>query len=124
MGRSPRKGETMTTQDHKDMTAVGFTPGPWARFFTPHKSAPGSYAVVATTTGLDRHATICWIDGETEEHDANSRLVAAAPALYAACRNAEAFLDQWMHGQRHQETMTILAMLRAALARAEGKKIP
>lgn len=49
---------------------------------------------------------------------ANARLIAAAPDLFAAVKEAEEFLDS--HGTPEQTEL--LTMLRAAIAKAEGKE--
>ncbi len=55
------------------------TRGPWRVIATPHKSAPGPYAVVSVADGYE--STICWIDSVAGEFEDNALLVAAAPDL-------------------------------------------
>jgi hypothetical protein len=53
--------------------------------------------------------------------DANARLIAAAPDLLAACKAMEA---AWEHPATVKDANALRAMLRAAIARAEGGAAP
>lgn len=88
------------------------TPGPWG-----------------VTGRLDEHITagdgfevarVKWRDHTSneagDEHDANARLIAAAPALYAACDAAYRVIDA-LHREQHG---LVWAWLRDALAKARG----
>jgi len=57
------------------------TPGPWTTF-----SYPDHVAVVFRPENPRRSGTICDLTGIGGEHDANARLIAAAPELLEACR--------------------------------------
>jgi hypothetical protein len=92
------------------------TPGPWEAF------GPVKFTVY----GGDPKVRIAVIDyctgAPTDEHDANGRLIAAAPDLLAALRLAQeamrAPLDDWK-GEIERKA---LDAARAAIAKAEGKQ--
>ena len=95
---------------------IAHTPGPWS-------VSPDGWFVIA---GLDM---ICEMENFGGDEDGNARLIAAAPDMANACREAIAFLT------RHYETIygrgddiqmaagaTLLErILREALAKAEEK---
>lgn len=56
--------------------------------------------------------------GETQ---ANLHLIAAAPDLLAACRLADLVFGSWACAEDHPEERNAIALLRAAIARADGK---
>lgn len=88
------------------------TPGPWhwsRRWLTPgNGSAPLPFILWYTTDDDGVHCT-----------DADARLIAASPDLYAAAELAEAVLarGKWVEGSPDPEAVALRA-LRAALAKA------
>src|ERR1041385_7197524 len=67
-------------------TEQGFTPGPWTVWRLAPDSDPKERLIVTTADG---EMEICGI----VEDEANARLIAAAPALYEACKTMLASLD-------------------------------
>ena len=58
-----------------------------------------------------------------DEVAANARLIAAAPALYEACKQAVTGLEEWMYNSTEQADETdenLLANIKTAIAKAEG----
>lgn len=103
------------------MSKTGFTPGPW--FIEPSRrdiiyigderdnrllECPGSGGALSYTNEICR---LSWIGGV---HEANARLIAAAPAMYKAL---EAMLDPLKDAQAYEA----LRIVRAALSRARGE---
>ncbi len=75
------------TKRAKVASKTKWTPGPWA----PSRDNPR--IVVAGGARLDVGAVCDCYGGRTEdEHQANRRLIAAAPALVAACETARTSL--------------------------------
>ncbi len=89
------------------------TPGPWSRNIPPARK----YCVVFA--GRNTHvASICSASNQPDsEIEANCNLIAAAPDLLAASRAALAAL----HALRDAPQGGAEVMLRAALAKAEGR---
>jgi hypothetical protein len=88
---------------------LNHTPGPWEVLRYPGEllvGAESTGAYVAKCDGIS--ATI----GSGEEMLANARLIASAPALYAACKAA------WNDPSTSREVAVIIE---AAMAQAEGK---
>lgn len=93
---------------------MGTTPGPWrinARCSTLIE-ADGDRSV-CSTGGYFNSAEA---DGGHAENEANARLIAAAPDLYAACA---AFVDAYERSLQLEKTDVALRAARAALAKAE-----
>jgi hypothetical protein len=88
------------------------TPGPWKVFKLPGASMIGVVPVNARGRPRQGRETpdICQC-----EQEADARLIAAAPELLTACKEALAIVTAYAPGERQLE------MLRAALAKAEGK---
>lgn len=92
------------------------TPGPWAVNF------PGSADIIADFGGND--ISVATIDGPKdqthhlvhEEHQANARLIAAAPELLEACKKA--LKDNRMQAD---SSLEVEAILLAAISKAEGR---
>ena len=83
--------------------APKFTPGPW------RVGGPNGYR---NQLGID--PTIGAVYGAGAELEANARLIAAAPDLYAACLAVE-------DAQRGGDYETAFKAVRAALARVEAQ---
>lgn len=90
------------------------TPGPW-------KWDEGFGAIVAgdgpdmLVTPMWRRETTAWGD---ETNEANARLIAASPDLLEACKAA--LLQQSIHTACLGCDESLVAILRAAIAKAEG----
>ena len=106
------------------MSAAKHTPGPWSTF------GPVKYQVYGGDP-VRRIAVVDYTTGsETEEHNANAHLIAAAPAMYEALKALHSVLDQRMPDGRtlnqhlSQEVFECFygpaIAARAAIAKAEG----
>lgn len=95
----------------EDMGKAGVTPGPWRVSDENHTRVQAGQLHIAETCGMDRDNT-----------DANARLIAAAPDLFAALE--ECITDDnsccMNTGQRERRLKAIDAIARAALAKAGG----
>lgn len=98
----------------------GHTPGPWTtkRAQLPVDGA-FDHAIIASGTVI---AEAFGRSGVTIYHDseANARLIAAAPDLLAACRQALASLE-WTGIGDVPSVRTVEREIRAAIAKAEGR---
>lgn len=88
------------------MTKTAHTPGPWQRVGWQPCGIYGP-------GGLDDAERICSMD-RRQEHDANARLISAAPELLEALKQAEQQID---YGQIDAAYRIIIA----AIAKAEGR---
>ena len=75
------------------------------------KHTPGPWGVIAQSE-MPESLRLLHVDGS----EANARLIAAAPELLEACRNAKEVFDQW-----DGKPGKIEQRLDAAIAKAEGK---
>jgi hypothetical protein len=96
---------------------MAHTPGPWGM----EASAPevGGWEIAP----LDADGECDW-DREVASVISNvedARLLTAAPDLYAACRRALAVETSVTQGQERERREGYLDLLRAALAKAEGR---
>ena len=105
-----------------------FTLAPWSVCWTVENGErTGGHIVGADGKGST--APICNVGffprvrdpGETQ---ANLHLMAAAPDLLAACRRVDWVFGSWASAEDHPEEREAIAMLRAAIARADGKGVP
>lgn len=93
------------------MSEAKFTPGPWCLFpietgwIVNQVGAPG---YVCTLPSVSHRAAEC---------AANARLIAAAPDLLEACKQAEAWLSGWASAEPY------LSIIRAAIAKAAPESI-
>lgn len=93
-------------------------PGPWRVDGQAHDMA-GS-AIIHDVNGFPVASTRSWIK---EQHEANARLVAAAPDLLEACKRQVANIEQWLETgvpASADESQQIYNALKAAIAKAEG----
>lgn len=94
------------------MTGQGFTPGPWEA----GEGATTGCAVFASQPRTKRHRNVAAVGGPDRE--ANARLIAAAPELYAALdRLLNGPCDLMLGGNPIVIDATV-AQARAALAKA------
>ena len=94
------------------------TPGPWTVEPWEYQGEPS--AIPTIRTERDAIAQVCglWRDGEsdTEEREANARLLAAAPVMLAALKWVAQEIE-WGH-----DMAASAAILSQAIAQAEGEK--
>ncbi len=102
---------------------MAHTPGPWrvddtgARIVS--EPPPLVYIGVAYAP-VWSPAPLAETDPKTTEWEANARLMAAAPDMLAALRRVE----RWLHDPAELEAVNeleLLAVVRAAIAKAEGR---
>lgn len=93
------------------MTDAKFTPGPWK---TRLHSCGRSF-VIETNDKTIICETDVWID-EFEEIEANAHLIAAAPALYRACKLVTQFTKR-----TRMNVITLDAMIEAEKADAKAR---
>lgn len=99
------------------------TPGPWVR-----DRASGLNCDVRG--GNNRKVALCWglsaaaaknSDAYRAECDANAVLIAAAPDLLAAARQAESLIPHLCDLDASHATASVVDMLRAAISKATGE---
>ena len=111
------------------MNKPQFTPGPWRFWDSPDR--PSNYDLARLTAANGRHILFCYGGagfealGTSEENQANARLIASAPDLYAALENQvncwEAMLE---HAERLDDSgmayscRNAIHHARAAIAKA------
>jgi hypothetical protein len=99
--------------------AVGHTPGPW-------KALPdtGSESFAFEVTG-QRMEGVALVYAYDTPSDANARLIAAAPDLLEALRDAlTGFTDLsngWPERELHMRPADVIAKAQSAIAKAEGR---
>lgn len=107
------------------------TPGPWEyrRDGDRHYVAYGICQIVEAAWGTIEADDFGSSKANSQEREANARLIAAAPDMLAALKQAEAFVIAWAASyqyqhelkafhEKHQETFDLT---RAAIAKAEGR---
>ena len=95
------------------------TPGPWSAHYNNE----------GLTVFSPDNVTVAYVDyDECEERpvEANAHLIAAAPAMYEALRNAAEWLNDMSceHGTEQDDGMSkdcVVCQVNAALAQAEGR---
>ena len=98
------------------------TPGPWY----PHY-AKADHCLSSSVWGQEPGNQVAVIGGKSlEAMNANARLIAAAPAMYEALRNAAEWLNDMSceHGTEQDDGMSkdcVVCQVNAALAQAEGR---
>lgn len=97
------------------------TPGPWKVSVSP--SLLKTRCIVREerqgTRLLSRHVATVSVHGPDGENEANAHLLAAAPDLLAACKQAVEFLDNGPGGTGMDAACV---RVRAAIAKAQGKE--
>ncbi|RTL34313.1 MAG: hypothetical protein EKK49_08820 [Rhodocyclaceae bacterium] len=98
------------------MNAPTFTPGPWHEH--SHRQIGPSRGIVCEVWSAIGETT----DDAIAQGDANVHLIAAAPDLYQVAIEAEALLSRqkWLPNPASPKG-ALLLVLRAALAKAEGR---
>lgn len=111
----------------KELSAVSrqpsATPGPWKVSVSPSlvKTRCIVHEVWRGTRLFFRRVATVSIHGPDAENEANAHLLAAAPDLLAACKQAVEFLD---NGPDGTGVDAACVRVRAAIAKAEGKGTP
>jgi hypothetical protein len=103
-----------------------FTLAPWSICWTVENGERTGGHIVGDD-GKGSTAPICNVHffprvrdpGETQ---ANLHLMAAAPDLLKACRLADWVFGSWAGAEDHPEEREAIAMLRAAIAKADGRQ--
>lgn len=117
----------MNKKENRTMSA--HTPGPWSYAELANKRSDGYIRAesVRQFEGAEKPiaiAKVCTV-APRDQVRANTRLIAAAPDLLAACQDAEEFLrpmdEQECSGFTGADLDAIMATLRAAIAKATGK---
>jgi len=91
------------------------TPGPWETRHTPACAKEGYYKIIARLNTQDVIGRWPAHTNPDDSDKANAALIAAAPELMNACQMAVNEMPGNEQGQK------IASMLRAAIAKAEGK---
>ena len=103
------------------MNKPQFTPGPWRFWDSPDR--PSNYDLARLTSANGRPILVCYGGaggkalGTSEESQANTRLIASAPDLYAALENIIEHRERMGLGSDH-----VYDAARAALAKATATK--
>ena len=100
---------------------AGFTPGPW----THEPDWPTDVICAPNAPHAPSVATIDIGPGDRKECEANARLIAAAPELYAGCETALNALFAWANEKNigrddREHRRAIMETVKAALAKARG----
>lgn len=110
------------------MSETKFTPGPWHVVPTPQGTFGKNWVEIAPSvvTSAEYHSSRDGVVAGVQISKANARLIAAAPALYEALKNAERALTRHIpegHGVHPNPEFEIVLASRAALALADGKEV-
>lgn len=110
------------------------TPGPWEiespTMAGDHRIVIGAYGfgsiAAVSRDGAPRHqdrlpADSAYHQDQIPTMESNAHLIAAAPDLLSACKNAEMFLGEIKELYPEICADGILSILKAAIAKAEGK---
>ena len=111
----------MSTQPLAVSHKPAATPGPWKVSVDPRpvKTRCIVHEEPKGTRLFSRHVATVSIHGPDVENEANAHLLAAAPDLLAACKQAVEFLD---NGPGGTGIDAACVRVRAAIAKAEGKE--
>ena len=120
---------------NKTTKSAQFTPGPWSlcNWMVGNNTPTGE----VTICGPEGDEHICTMDGN-EDNQANGNLIAAAPEMYEALKQAliiveSAYLDDYAKRKQHctddeagmssdeQASFEALQLVKAAIAKAEGR---
>ncbi len=110
-------------------TKTTFTPGPWMlqEVDDPQEHCFGS--PIAVVGGEEQVEANCFVIGipsdygpfGKDQNAANSRLISAAPDLYAACKELVADLIAHARFGLNESEVSMIRRAEAALAKADGK---
>lgn len=112
----------MSTQPLPVSHKPAATPGPWKVSTSPGAAVTTRCIVHELSKGtrlLSRHVATVSAHGPDVENEANAHLLAAAPELLAACKQAVEFLD---NGPGGTGIDAACVRVRAAIAKAEGRE--
>lgn len=93
-----------------------FTPGPW--FINRSEMGIHKYVEARIGGGMIQEVACCGPTELHEQSDANARLIAAAPDLYAVVEELEESSSYW---SEYCVPLGIVDRLREALAKARGE---
>lgn len=104
-----------------EATSTAATPGPWQVRVEPSltKTRCIVHEVWRGTRLFFRHIATVSVHGPDAENEANAHLLAAAPELLAACKQAVEFLDNGPGGTGMDAACV---RVREAIAKAQGKE--
>lgn len=107
--------------DHQTAPKAQHTPGPWRAFC----NADGSFVVEDDNRIAIISRGHAWPDSRLAEAKANARLIAAAPELLVALQMSVPALEwcqkQWANSPQQGDGVNVLSVVRAAIAKAEGR---
>lgn len=87
---------------------------------------PGPWSVVCVVYGSNVHPDIAWIGYGScrpkSEHQANARLIAAAPDMLEALMKADKFISNYSSESRKGSFERMKMEVKAAIAKAKGEK--
>ena len=119
---------------NKPARSAQFTPGPWY----PHY-AKADHCLSSSVWGQEPGNQVAVVGGKSlQTMNANARIIAAAPAMYEALKQAliiveSAYLDDYAKRKQHctddeagmssdeQASFEALQLVKAAIAKAEGR---
>jgi hypothetical protein len=101
-----------------------FTPGPWQVSPLDGRTCGPSRLLVQSGTTIAQMQAVAIVTLRTGETDANARLIAAAPELYAALKAATQFLlPDIDRGPAIDGWQNTVNMVKEALAKADGAAV-
>lgn len=102
------------------MSETKHTPGPWR--VSQFGRQTGSQI---TVMGADDFAVARCMDRTPEEHEADARLIAAAPEMYDALKRLWLEIQRYEHiGHEGSELLEVMSDAREAIAKAEASRQP
>jgi hypothetical protein len=102
------------------MAETKWTPGPWSIVPAGEDEWGEVNVFDRVLVAAHRHVSV---EGRTDvEANANARLIAAAPDLYAALEGALVLAEKWADYAEGGPKTRAIIRARAALARARGEK--
>ena len=104
---------------NKTTKTAQFTPGPWHARRNHAETTEGERINITAGSKLIAETHHAWVDWE--EQEANATLIAAAPAMYDALREAEQHLTDLANYGSEGIPEPLLVSVRSAIAQAEGR---
>lgn len=115
------RANKMKSTPQPEQPKAAFTPGPWDYF----KHTDGSISIMGDTDGADLHVAAMLYTGFPEAVEANARLIAQSPSLYAMLGKVLDRCDD-LHCRELMEwdsdTTELFNQARAIIARAKGEE--